>query len=550
MIDTQDVFIRQHQTALDAGMTLQQFADFLQIKPQSVTRRRHKIRQVHGYILQELPLDNKNQDIDMPDSWKDIYDEPLVKVDHSEKPPRRLVITSAQNATKVFRPFLKSLLLYCEQTNAELMVIPYRYRNPTSIWNSKNKDDDWWDAAIMPYLVTDYIQLNSALQLFGPVKTQPTAANPLSGYDAVSGLNSAIFGHPKIQLKTIPTPSTKLPKILTTTGAITLENYTTTKAGFQGSFHHSLAALVVEIDGDEFHMRHIHANEKTGSFYDLDKHVTATKIIDNQSIAGLVTGDTHAEFLDDKVAYATYHGDQSMVNVLKPPSIVFHDIEDFYRRNHHHRGDPFIAYSKQKFGRNNVEEGLQVTADFLDSIPKGITRIVVKSNHDEAFDRWLKETDPKFDPENSRFYHYMMYHCLKSIQMSDTGYNMNDPFKFWCFNPDEQAGLKNTQDVKFLQRDESCTIVDIEVGYHGDRGPNGARGTAKSFSKIGPKTVIGHSHSPCIDGGVYQVGLSAQVNLEYQSGPSSWLQTHCIIYPDGKRTLIHIINGKWRMDPK
>ena len=50
--------------------------------------------------------------------------------------------------------------------------------------------------------------------------------------------------------------------------------------------------------------------------------------------------------------------------------------------------------------------------------------------------------------------------------------------------------------------------------------------------------------------GVYQVGTSSRLKLEYNSGPSSWLHTHCCIYPNGKRTLITIIDGQWRASMK
>jgi hypothetical protein len=89
-------------------------------------------------------------------------------------------------------------------------------------------------------------------------------------------------------------------------------------------------------------------------------------------------------------------------------------------------------------------------------------------------------------------------------------------------------------------------VCSIELGFHGDVGINGSRGDIKSLAKLSDKMVIGHSHTPGIYEGCYQVGLSAMKNLEYKKGPSSWMQTHCIIYPDGKRTLINIINGKWR----
>jgi hypothetical protein len=37
------------------------------------------------------------------------------------------------------------------------------------------------------------------------------------------------------------------------------------------------------------------------------------------------------------------------------------------------------------------------------------------------------------------------------------------------------------------------------------------------------------------------------LKAEYTSGPSGWLNTHCVIYPNGKRSLLNIIKGKWRI---
>ena len=42
---------------------------------------------------------------------------------------KRLVVTSAQNATPVNKDFLASLEAYCAHNDAELIVIPYRYRH-------------------------------------------------------------------------------------------------------------------------------------------------------------------------------------------------------------------------------------------------------------------------------------------------------------------------------------------------------------------------------------------------------------------------------------
>lgn len=53
-------------------------------------------------------------------------------------------------------------------------------------------------------------------------------------------------------------------------------------------------------------------------------------------------------------------------------------------------------------------------------------------------------------------------------------------------------------------------------------------------------------NSPSIFGGCYTVGHSCYSKLEYNSGPSSWAQAHCIIQPNGKRQMLFINKGKWR----
>jgi len=60
------------------------------------------------------------------------------------------------------------------------------------------------------------------------------------------------------------------------------------------------------------------------------------------------------------------------------------------------------------------------------------------------------------------------------------------------------------------------------------------------------KTVIGHSHSPAILDGCYQVGVTGRLNQDYNDLPSSWMNTHCVIYANGKRSLLHVIEGEWR----
>lgn len=550
-------FILHYRTALKLKWSLEDLAEFFNIKAPSITRRAYNVKYQAGISLPALKSgpakmtpekEQKFRDEIAAAKAKQSNSNDIVKLIKSNDDTRlvgKFVVTSAQNQTPIHQPFFNALLNYCEVNGAELLVVPYRYKNPTSVFD--DKDHEKWDEALTPYLVTGNVKITPELILVGGVKIQPTAVQPLSGFEGYTGNASAIFGHPKIQLKTVPTPSKELPKILATTGAVTHSNYTDSKAGFKGGFHHSLAALIVEVTEEEFHIRHIHGHAD-GSFYDLDKNYTKHDVTSGHRVAALVTGDTHAMFLDKEVEAATYSNEDSIVNVLKPEIRVFHDLTDFYSRNHHHRGDDLTNFAKHLFGNDDVEAELQMSANLIDKYNDSESlNVIVKSNHDEAFDRWLRESNPLVDPRNARFYYYMKYNQYKSVkQIGQARFEAFDPFEFWCSNPDQQKGLDAVENTVFLKRDQSLVVGSVELGFHGDRGPNGARGSIQNMSRIGTKAIIGHSHSPGIYEGVYQVGTSSELDLGYNSGPSSWLTTHAIVYPDGKRTLIHIINGRWK----
>lgn len=541
MIITENLkrFIKQYKVATKLNWSRANLADYLSLTPDTIRRKIDKINSIVGIRLQQLPLNGKPLSQKMINDFENTGDFSVPAM----KEKQVYLITSAQNATPIHTGFFNACMQFCKDRNAEFKVIKYRYKNPTSIWTQNNKDYEWWMPKLEPYIMDSKKQLCENLIILGNIKTQPTQSDPLSGLEGFSGMNSIIVGHPKIQLKSAPTLNGKF-KLMLTTGTITEPNYTDSKAGSKAEFHHSMGAIVVEVDGDIFHIRHIHANSK-GSFYDLDKLYTSSGVTSGHRAEALVTGDIHAEFIDSEVEHATFHATDSIVNVLRPKKIFLPDIVDFYSRNHHHRGNDVIAYGKHKYGRNNVQAGLQEAADFIDRVSSDETTIyIIRSNHDEAFDRWLRESDIRTDPENADFFYYMKYHQMKNTRITDTGFQTFDAFEFWCKEPENGRGLQHINTTKFLKRDESEKVCSIEVAYHGDIGVNGSRGDIKGFSRVSDKMIISHSHTPGINEGCYQVGLSAKKNLEYRKGPSTWMHTHCIIYPDGKRTLIHVVGSK------
>ncbi len=77
-------------------------------------------------------------------------------------------------------------------------------------------------------------------------------------------------------------------------------------------------------------------------------------------------------------------------------------------------------------------------------------------------------------------------------------------------------------------------------------GPNGARGNIKAFAKMGRKCIIGHGHGAGQHEGAMQVGVMGNLDMGYNVGPSNWSHTYALVYPNGKRTLVTIWNGKDR----
>jgi hypothetical protein len=452
---------------------------------------------------------------------------------------RRFIITAAQNGTPVHEDFWACLLTMARTLKAEILVIPVRYKNPTSTFAGSQQNAEWWAPAVTPYLWNQRHALNENLTLLADIKTQPTAAEPLSNFDAVSLASSGIVGHTKLQMRVIPTPGALLPKMLTTTGACTVPNYTDTKAGKVGEFHHSLSAVLVEVDGKRFHLRHVHFSAKGGPHvYDLDQAYAPTGNVDPPEPEALVMGDTHVDAIDPHVLKAT----RQMLATLGPKRIVHHDLLDAYSCNPHHAGNPFIAAAKRLSGRDDVRAEVQRALSFVRSLaPEGVESIVVSSNHDDMLSRWILSSDWK-SQASGEFYLETALAMLRGTTMGPGGTEYPAAFAYWF----REAKMPN---ARILGRGESLTLAGVELSMHGDAGPNGSRGSIRNLRRIGVKSIIGHSHTPGINEGCYQVGTSSRLQLEYNgAGPSSWHNAHCQLHADGKRQIIVIhTGGKWRL---
>lgn len=460
------------------------------------------------------------------------------------EPTTVYVITSAQNGTPVHPEFWRCLLQVKKHRSAELLVIPYRYKNPTSRWTASQANEEYWVEEVRPFLWNTRKTLNQNLVVVGDAKTQPTASSPLDGFQAITGSSSGIFGHPKLQMRCVATPCNRMAKILTTTGACTVGNYTDSKAGKLGNFHHTLSAIIVEISGKSFHIRQLNFDTKSESFTDLDTRYYGDRAVKAPRAKALVMGDTHADFLSEDVREATF-GEVGIIETLRPEHLIWHDLLDGYAVNPHHRGNVFNSIAKIKANRNSIFDEVQRACHFVkDNTPKETLSVVVPSNHDDFLRRWIINTDWRQEPSNAEFY---LSTALEMVRKTEfiPGYGTWYPSPFPMIFPQ----VVDTSNIKVLGQtmtEESFTLLGIELSMHGDRGPNGARGSIQNHKRLGVKSIIGHSHTLGIEEGAYQVGTSTGLRLEYNGGPSSWLNAHCVLNADGKRQIIIIVDGSWR----
>jgi hypothetical protein len=391
------------------------------------------------------------------------------------------------------------------------------------------------------------VNLGDHMIVVGDVMIQPTASSPLQGFESMTGDRSGVFAHPKLELIAVPTPQQRLPKLLTTTGVCTVKNYIDAKAGKKGEFHHTFGAAVIEVtETGGFHLRQINA-KNDGSFCELDyEYFPDGQRPAKRSAAGLVMGDTHVKWIDPAVERAIW-GDGGMLDVLKPGTLVWHDTFDGYSVNHHHtdRKQLMVKYVKHRTGHDNVERELRATARFIEEhVGSALQHVFVESNHPRWLGRWVETTDPRQDLENCVFWAQTFQMMAAGAVMTARGASSPDPFVEWMKKMLSQRALGRCQ---FLGSDDSYLIKGIEVGMHGDRGANGGKGSPRTFAKLGVKSVTGDGHSPWIKDGAYRVGTSTRLRLEYTHGPSSWLNTMCVIYSNGKRSLINVIDGEWRL---
>jgi len=463
----------------------------------------------------------------------------------------RWLLTAAQDETEVAEPFWSNLMTFAEHMKATVKVGGFTYNK--SLFEDHATRTAVFASKVQPWLVHEDEMLGPLL-FAGKMNILPTADRPLSGLEKYSRGKWCVFPHAKLQASSVPNLPGQMASMQMTSMCCTVPNYIQKKAGLKAEIHHTIGATLVEIDDDgRVFCRQIIA-AKDGSFQDLDILVRDGQVFGEQRVEQVTWGDIHREQIDPVVARACWGFDvesesivtteDTIFHTLKPRHQAFHDLLDFRARNHHRRDDHHFAFAMRAASSEMVEEELAACARFLRVTAADWCKSVnVASNHNDALRRWLRETDPRKDPANLRVWCQLNDRLYEAIENGEKDFDL---FQY-ALSRHDPAGL---QDIVFVPRNGSYLVCQehggIETSLHGDQGPNGARGSLLNLTKVAVRLNVGHGHSPGILEQVFMAGLVGKMDQGYNEGPSGWLHTMIVTYPNAKRTLLTVTDGKWR----
>jgi len=475
-----------------------------------------------------------------PEAFENIVDESLFTPKAFEKIQKkaagfhRYVVSTAVEGCKVHTGFLSAIDNHNKRRKAMTLVLP-------SIDPAANVpfhlDPKLSEAAI----VSDDLALNDNL-FISSIKMSAKHIDPVTGLARIGQRNgSFIYASPKQRLKMTPTSNMRLPHALMTTGALTRADYDTRRfmskrTAYIADNDHVMGAIIVEVEDDTlFHYRQVQA-EKSGAFIDLGIMYMPDGSTKQVRPEALVLGDWHSGETDEEASSAFISSAaDSVIQTTKPRRLIIHDGFNGKSISHHEIDNVILRAKHAANNKLDLRDELETYAkelEFMASFDFIEEVVIVKSNHDEFLDRYLAQGRYVEDAHNHRL----------ALSLAAAMIDGTNPVEAYM----KLRGMKNAAKFTWLKRDEDYSIARVELGAHGDKGANGARGSLQSTEKAYGNSVSGHSHTPEILRGAWQVGTCSLLKLDYNQGPSSWMHTSCLVYGNGSRQLINVINGRWR----
>ena len=494
-----------------------------------------------------------------------------------KKKPMAIFVTGAQDSTIIHEKFLRQMETYREwydewTERTEIFVTGATYNKKVFGAYHEKKDAHFlshgelyaledkvlsklvfFDSRIEKYWSEERIHIAKKVDICCETNIIPTATRPLSEFQDYIDSEWGVFGHPRQHLESVGRLPGQPHKANISTGYCTVPNYIAKKSGQKAERQHKIGFVVIEVHPNgTYFVRRIQADPVTGNFHDLDRYVDEKGVHTGISVAVMAFGDIHREKLCPLVAKATWGYDSkknrnvpgwmrhSLVDMLRPEHMMFHDTFDMSARNHHSRNDPHWRWNNFFNGQESIEEDLKDIANFLACTARPYAAsVVVRSNHDDAFKRYLAEVDPRRDDViNTGIW---LKGNLAIWEHAEKGGDPN--FNIFGAMVRSYAPSGKIDHVTFLDGHTSYEVLGREFGMHGDKGPNGSRGSSVGFYRIALRMVKGHDHTPSILDETISNGCCNLLQGYNEGTPTTWDIAHSITHHDGTVQLLHMRNG-------
>ena len=472
-----------------------------------------------------------------PDEISKGYDESLAAkncLDLKQKVKggcKKFIITSLTNNSTKNGKGIEALLTYAKSIKAPFLIIPNHYKNKDKFTRA-NSLSKKFSEGLDQYFIDQNVYIGGGVEIRGDISIEAPAVNPLQGKGAIGGPRTTIYGHPQLAMEPVGTPGGMLPKRMWATGSINRAEYSRSDRGAKAHFHHVMGALIVEVVGNNAFIRPLIIDSK-GGFYDLEKRVDGSKVAKGNKWLALGPGDEHEIFMAKNVREVTF-GKDGMIRKHLPEFIIRNDVIDGYAGSHHHEKMPRTQFKKHHNGMGNYRTELdRVVKHLNETTPAGCKNLVVDSNHHRHLDQWLDRVSANKDHENA----ILICELQKAVREDILSGGNTQALQLYL-EP------RLTVPTEFLSANKAYMLKGYDISQHGDRGVNGARGSARAMVNTVYKKLLWHSHGACIMKGIFQGGTSTG-KLEYENGYGTHSNTHVGLYVNGKPFLIDIIGNSY-----
>ena len=466
---------------------------------------------------------------------------------------RTIFCTSAVAGSEVHEGFYGAIQSFCHHRNAELVVFPIN-------GELNELDDRFIDASV--HVAFGDVSLTPRFML-SSIKIRGNQIDPSTSiHRSVPPGVSTVYGATKQRMTVRPaSKEVKDPPYAIGTGCVTLPHYvkrpsrdrkgnvvhefsnTEDRLNYIATKNHMVGGVIVEVDSDGTVFTRVVQAYEDGSFADRNVVYCHNKIEEDIAPAAIILGDLHTAQNEEQITDAFI----LEARKLRIKTAIIHDIFDGFTINHHQQ-ENMIRKSQiiNSTVTHNLRQELIQLSEFIEKrlLPVFDNIIIVKSNHDNWLDEYIRNLMFKFDPQNLKI----------GLQLALVMHDNKNPLEHFvkAYLAAEKVKPEFINQIKFLDEGQDYIISGVNVGHHGHRAANGARGSMRGLEQALPVAFTGNIHTPEIFARHHRVGCLARRDMDYASGSpaTSWMYTSGLLHEGGGQQLITYVNGKinpsWR----